>query len=251
MFSYSSVLRACDGSLNLRRLHCSIVKVRFDSDVFVQSAIIDVYAKLGDSENALAVFNEMLTGDLVVWNSIIGGFAQNTHVHVTKSGRDLILDNVLLDMYCKCGSLDTAKFAFDGMMERDLISWSTMVAGLAQWLQQRSSSLPNYITILGVLFACSHAGLVDDGWYYFRSMKKLPQREHCGCMVDLLGRAGKLEEAVNLTRELECEPDIVPMRTLLGACKVHRNLKSLLAIPSSEKLKDPLKDEIVMGSVIE
>ncbi|KAK6940702.1 Pentatricopeptide repeat [Dillenia turbinata] len=78
MFTYSSVLRACDDSWNLRQLHCSIVKVGFDSDVFVRSAMIDVYAKLGELENALAVFNEMVTGDLVVWNSIIGGFAQNS-----------------------------------------------------------------------------------------------------------------------------------------------------------------------------
>ncbi|KAJ0010782.1 hypothetical protein Pint_33834 [Pistacia integerrima] len=165
MYTYSSILRSC------------VIKVGLDSDVFVRSALIDVYAKR----------------DLVVWNSIIGGLAQNSdgdealnlfkrmkrvgfvadqatltsvlrahtrlallelgtqvHVHVLKYDQDLILNNALLDMYCKCGSLEDAKSVFDRMVERDVISWSTMIQGLE----------PNYITILGVLFSCSHAGLV-------------------------------------------------------------------------------------------
>ncbi|KAJ0010103.1 hypothetical protein Pint_34264 [Pistacia integerrima] len=79
MYTYSSILRACVCLFNLRQLHCGIVKVGLDSDVFVRSALIDVYAKWGELNNALCVFNEMVTGDLVVWNSIIGGFAQNSY----------------------------------------------------------------------------------------------------------------------------------------------------------------------------
>ncbi|KAF9623668.1 hypothetical protein IFM89_003700 [Coptis chinensis] len=196
------------------------------------------------------VFSEMVTGDLVVWNSIIGGFAQNgncdealdlfkrmkragfpanqatltsvlractglvllefgrqVHAHVIKFERDLIINNAILDMYCKCGSLEDAEFAFKRMSERDVISWSTMITGLAQngrsiealdmfESMKASGPTPNYITMVGVLFACSHAGLVDDGWCHFQSMKRLygidPGREHYGCIVDLLGRAGKL-----------------------------------------------------------
>ncbi|KAJ8539680.1 hypothetical protein K7X08_013932 [Anisodus acutangulus] len=78
MFTYSSVLRACDDVSNLRQLHCSILKVGLESDVFVRSALIDIYSKMGRLECAMCVFNEMVTGDLVVWNSIIGGFAQNS-----------------------------------------------------------------------------------------------------------------------------------------------------------------------------
>lgn len=124
-----------------------------------------------------------------------------------------------------------------------------MVAGLAQNGYSRqalelfesmkeSGSRPNYITVLGVLFACSHAGLVEKGWYYFRSMKKLfgvdPGREHYGCLIDLLGRAGRLDEAVKLIHEMECEPDSVTWRTLLGACRVHRNVD--LAIYAAKKI---------------
>ncbi|KAF8405596.1 hypothetical protein HHK36_010503 [Tetracentron sinense] len=282
MFTFSSVLRACDGLSNLRHLHCSIIKTGLDSDVFVRSALIDIYSKSGELQKGFRVFDEMVTGDLVVWNSIIGAFAQNSdgdealnlfktmkrsgflanqatltsvlractclvllelgrqvHVHVVKFERDLILNNALLDMYCKCGSLDDAKAAFSRMSERDVISWSTMIAGLAQngysrealelfELMKVTGPTPNYITILGVLFACSHAGFVEDAWYHFRSMKKLfgidPGREHYGCMIDLLGRAGKLEEAIKFIHEMECEPDAVTWRTLLGACRVHQNV---------------------------
>ncbi|XAR54528.1 hypothetical protein NMG60_11029692 [Bertholletia excelsa] len=281
MFTLSSVLRACDGLPTLGQLHCIIVKTGLDSDVFVRSALIDIYSKWGEMDNALGVFDEMETGDAIVWNSIIGGFAQNSdgdkaltlfkrmklagfwadqstltsvlractalallelgrqiHVHVLKFNQDVTLNNALLDMYCKCGSLEDAHFAFSRMVEKDVISWSTMIIGLAQngfsskalelFKSMKSSGIkPNYITMLGVLFACSHAGLVDDGQYYFQSMRKhlgiVPGREHYGCMVDLLGRAGKLDEAVKLINEMECKPDAVTWRTLLGACRIHHN----------------------------
>ncbi|OVA00673.1 Pentatricopeptide repeat [Macleaya cordata] len=283
MFTYSSVLKACDGLETLPQLHCGIIKTGLDSDVYVRSALIDIYSKWGELDNGFLVFNEMATRDLIVWNSIIGGFAQNdngddalnlfksmkragfpanqatltsvlractglvllelgrqVHAHVIKEEEDLILHNALLDMYCKCGSLEDADSVFERMIKKDVISWSTMIAGLAQngrtvdALQlfesmKASGTTPNYITIVGVLFACSHAGLVEDGWYYFRSMKRLfgidPGREHYGCIVDLLGRAGKLDEAVKFIHGMEIEPDAVTWRTLLGACKVHKNVE--------------------------
>ncbi|KAI7731459.1 hypothetical protein M8C21_026883 [Ambrosia artemisiifolia] len=273
---------ACSGLGILRQIHCIITKVGLDSDVFVRSALIDKYSKWGEVSNALTVFNEMETRDLIVWNSVIGAFAQNSdgdealelfkrmkrcgfladqatltsvlractglallelgrqvHVHVLKYHRDLILSNALLDMYCKCGSMEDARFEFTRMVNKDVISWSTMIIGLAQngfsheaidMFEEMTSSgtRPNYITIVGVLFACSHAGFVDKGQSYFQSMEKVygikPGREHYGCMVDLLGRAGKLNEAVELIHNMEPEPDVVTWRTLLGACRIHRNM---------------------------
>ncbi|XP_010502408.1 PREDICTED: pentatricopeptide repeat-containing protein At2g03880, mitochondrial-like [Camelina sativa] len=282
VYTYSSVLRACNGMFDVRMLHCGIIKEGLESDVYVRSALIDVFAKLGEPEDALSVFDEMVTGDAIIWNSIIGGFAQNSksdvalelfkrmkragfiaeqatltsvlraciglallelgmqaHVHIVKYDQDLILNNALVDMYCKCGSLEDARRVFSQMKERDVITWSTMISGLAQngYSQEAlklfesmksSGTKPNYVTIVGVLFACSHAGLLEDGWYYFRSMKKLygidPVREHYGCMIDLLGKAGKLDDAVKLLNEMECEPDAVTWRTLLGACRVEGNM---------------------------
>ncbi|CAM8941885.1 unnamed protein product [Rhodiola kirilowii] len=293
MFTFSSVLRACESLRTLRQLHCGMIKPGLESDVFVRSALINSYSKWGELRNALGVFNEMVTGDSIVWNSIIGGFAQNNegdeamnifkrmkragfvanqasltsvlractslsllelgrqvHVHILKYDRDLILENALLDMYCKCGSLEDAKGVFTRMVDKDVISWSTMVAGLAQngyskealrlfdAMKGSSGIRPNYITLLGVLFACSHAGLVDDGWYYFQSMNRLygiePGREHYGCMVDLLGRAGKLDAAAKLISEMKCEPDAVTWRMLLASCRVHKNVD--LAAHAAEQI---------------
>lgn len=294
MFTYSSVLRACERLSDIKQIHSSIMKVGLESDVFVRSALIDIYSKLGDLQDALNVFHEMLTGDSVVWNSIIGAFAQHSdgdealylyknmrragflpdqstltsalrattslsmlelgrqvHVHVLKFDQDLILNNALLDMYCKCGSLEDAKIVFNRMDGKDVISWSTMIAGLAQngfsiralKLFESMKTLgpkPNYITLVGVLFACSHAGLVNEGLYYFQSMKNLygidPGREHYGCILDLLGRAGRLDDAVKLIHEMNCEPDAVMWRTLLDACRVHRNV-DLAIFAAKEILK--------------
>ncbi|XP_057780697.1 pentatricopeptide repeat-containing protein At2g03880, mitochondrial-like [Salvia miltiorrhiza] len=279
MYTYSSVLRASEEISTLKQLHCCIIKVGLELDVFVRSALIDVYCKWGEPKAALYIFDAMGTSDIVVWNSIIGGFSQNSdgdealnlfirmkrsgfwadqstltsvlrgctslallelgrqvHVHIIKFDRDLVLNNALLDMYCKCGSLKDANAIFTRMVVKDVISWSTMVIGFAQngysrkaidlFEAMRATGMkPNHITILGVLFACSHAGLVEDGQYYFESMKMDfgvdPGREHYGCMIDLLGRAGKLEEATKLIHEMKCEPDAVTWRTLLGACRVH------------------------------
>ncbi|KAL9238329.1 hypothetical protein vseg_012764 [Gypsophila vaccaria] len=303
MFTYSSVLRACDGLTTLKEVHCGIFKYGLESDVFVRSALIDAYAKWGELGSALAVFQEFVTGDMVVWNSIIGAFAQNSdgdealrlfkgmkrggfraeqatltstlravsglsllelgrqvHVHVLKYDKDLILNNALLDMYCKCGSLDDARLAFSRMVDRDVVSWSTMIAGLAQngfskdalalfEKMKASGPTPNYITMVGVLFACSHAGLLDQGWSYFRSMKQVfgiePGREHYGCMIDLLGRAGKIDNAVELLHEMtsnKCEPDVVTWRTLLGACRIHKN--SDIAIYAAKQILKLEPDDV-------
>ncbi|KAM7257990.1 hypothetical protein ACFE04_013731 [Oxalis oulophora] len=292
MYTYSSVLRACEGLSSVWQIFTCAMKVGLESDAFVRSALIDVYSKLGELQCALRVFDEMVTQDSVVWNSIIGGFAQNSdgdealelykrmkracfsadqstltsvlractslsllevgrqvHVHVVKFDHDLILNNALVDMYCKCGGLEDANIVFTRMGEKDVISWSTMIAGFAQngytrealnlfEAMQAANIKPNYITVVGVLFACGHAGLVDEGWYHFQSMKKLygidPGREHYGCIIDLLGRAGKLDEAVQLIHEMVVEPDAVTWRSLLSACRVHKNMD--LAIYAAEQV---------------
>ncbi|KAJ0010988.1 hypothetical protein Pint_33777 [Pistacia integerrima] len=175
-------------------------------------------------------------------------------VHVLKYDQDLILNYALLDMYSKCGSLEDAKSIFYKMVEKDVISWSTMIARLAQnrysrkalklfELMKASGLEPNYITILSVLFACSHAGLVEDGLYYFQSMKKLygiePENEHYGCIIDLLGKAGTVDQVVKLIHDMEYEPDAVTWRALPGAYKVHRNTDLAIYAPKQILNLDP------------
>ncbi|CDY48066.1 BnaA06g33620D [Brassica napus] len=220
-------------------------------DAIVWNSIIGGFAQNSKSDEALKLFKRMkrggFTAEQATLTSVLRActgltlleLGMQAHVHIVKYDQDLILNNALVDMYCKCGSLDDARRVFNGMKERDVITWSTMISGLAQngYSQEAlklfesmkaSGTKPNYITIVGVLFACSHAGLLEDGWYYFRSMKKLygidPVREHYGCMIDLLGKAGKLDDAVKLLNEMECEPDAVTWRTLLGACRVQGNM---------------------------
>ncbi|KAL8228333.1 hypothetical protein R6Q57_015917 [Mikania cordata] len=220
-------------------------------DLIVWNSVIGACAQNSDGDEALNLFKRMkqrgFLADQATLTSVLRActglalleLGRQVHVHVLKYSRDLILSNALLDMYCKCGSMEDATFEFTRMVNKDVISWSTMIIGLAQnglsheaiemfQVMTSSGTKPNYITMVGVLFACSHAGYVDKGRSYFQSMEKdfgiKPGREHYGCMVDLLGRAGKLDEAVELIHNMVPESDAVTWRTLLGACRIHRNM---------------------------
>ncbi|KAK6123650.1 hypothetical protein DH2020_042604 [Rehmannia glutinosa] len=153
---------------------------------------------------------------------------------------DVAVNNGLIDMYVKSGNLDSAVKLFDSMRRKDLFSWTTMISGLA--LNGRgkyallvfdsmveSGLIPNEVTFLSVLLACSHAGLVIDGERLFEkfvhSYHIKPQIEHFGCMVDLYVRAGRLEKAIRLIEEMPMKPDAVIWRSLLGACLENGNLE--------------------------
>jgi pentatricopeptide repeat protein len=152
----------------------------------------------------------------------------------------MTVENALVTMYSKCGTIDDALKLFDAMICRDIISWNAMITGYAQhgrcleslnlFEQMQSRCIkPNEISFVGVLSACSHAGLVDEGWHYYSSMRLdhgiVPGVEHYACMVDLLGRAGQLDKAENLMNDMPFGPNAFVCRTLLGACRVHGNLE--------------------------
>lgn len=114
----------------------------------------------------------------------------------------------IIDMYCKCGTVNTARRAFNRMNEKNVKSWSALIAGYGMHGQAREALKllsemihdgvkPNGITFISILSACCHAGLVDEGWHWFCAMQHRfnikPTVEHYGCMVDLLGRAGYLK----------------------------------------------------------
>eukprot|EP01018_Ginkgo_biloba_P024476 Gb_03693 [translate_table: standard] len=164
------------------------------------------------------------------------------HAIVIKTGFewDVFVENALVDMYSKCGSIETARTVFDKIFKRDVISWTAMIVGYAQHglakkaiqlfeQMQQEGMKPNHITFVGVLFACSHAGLIDKGRYYFESMSRdhgiTPRLEHYVCMVDLLGRVGHLDEAEKFIKEMPLEPGVLVWQTLLGACKIHGNIE--------------------------
>lgn len=144
--------------------------------------------------------------------------------------------NALINMYCKCGDVDAARAVFDEMRQRSLVSWNSMIAGLAmhgrgeagvelfEEMRAASGEEPNEVTFIGALGCCNHAGMVDKGRELFRlmveEMKMKPRPEHYGCMVDLLGRSGYLKEAHELVRSMQ-ETGPAIWGALLGACRIH------------------------------
>eukprot|EP00249_Psilotum_nudum_P009557 c22011_g3_i1 orf=477-1067(+) len=126
------------------------------------------------------------------------------------------------------------------MPERDVVSWSNMIAAYAQQgygkealqlfeVMQFKNVIPDDITFLSILSACSHAGLVEEGHHYFISMSKdfcmTPTAEHYACMIDLLGRAGRLHEAENFINRMPFEPGLSAWMSFLGACRIHDDVE--------------------------
>ncbi|KAF8379134.1 hypothetical protein HHK36_028563 [Tetracentron sinense] len=151
----------------------------------------------------------------------------------TRSKIDTILENSLISMYAKCGEIYDAHIIFCDMTFRDTISWNSMIVGFSYHglanealkvfeAMLNSGNLPNSVTFLGVLLACSHAGLIERGWELFYSISKehalQPELEHYICMIDLLGRAGKVEEAEEFVSTLPFEPGLAVWGVLLGIC---------------------------------
>uniref|UniRef100_A0ACD5Y261 Uncharacterized protein n=1 Tax=Avena sativa TaxID=4498 RepID=A0ACD5Y261_AVESA len=148
----------------------------------------------------------------------------------------LQLGTAAVNMYAKCGLVSYAWRLFERMPSRNVWTWSAMITGFAQnglasealKLFQRmkcASIAPNYVTFLGLLCACSHAGLVDEGRRFFREMQHVygiePMLRHYSAMVDVLGRNGRLQEAYDFVMDMPLEADPVVWRTLLGACQLH------------------------------
>ena len=285
-YTFPSVLNCCIvGSTDAKSVHCLIIKTGFENYKLVSNALVDMYAKTGDLNCAYAVFERMLEKDVISWTSLVTGYAQNgsheeslkifcdmriagvspdqfifasilsscaeltvlefgkqVHSDFIKSGlkSSPSVDNSLVTMYAKCGCLDDADTIFVSMQVRDVISWTALIVGYAKNGKGRdslrfydamvsSSTKPDFITFIGLLFACSHAGLVDDGHKYFQQMNKVygikPGPEHYACMIDLFGRSGKLNEAKELLNQMDVKPDATVWKALLAACRVHGNLE--------------------------
>ncbi|XP_057825159.2 pentatricopeptide repeat-containing protein At4g13650-like [Cryptomeria japonica] len=264
-------------------IHQSINNRDILSDVVV-TVLVDMYAKCGSIDKAYELYDRMPEKDVIAWNAMIAGYAQNgfaenaletfkqmqlagvkpnsttfasilsacaklgglkqgmnIHQSITKRGflSDIIIRNALLDMYAKCGSIDKAHELFDGMPQRDVISWNAIIAGYAQngfckdalkifELMKHYVTYPNAVSFVCVLCACSHAGLVDEGCTYFNQMSNryriTSTIDHYVCMVDLLARAGYLEETLNYIIKMQIKPLVVVWMSFLGACRSHMNI---------------------------
>ncbi|XP_061360559.1 pentatricopeptide repeat-containing protein At2g13600 [Gastrolobium bilobum] len=231
-----------------------------ERNVVSWNALIAGYTQNGENEEAVRLFlllkRESVWPTHYTFGNLLNACAnladlklgRQAHTHILKHGfwfqsgeeSDIFVGNSLIDMYMKCGLVEDGCLVFDHMVERDNVSWNAMIVGYAQngygtealetfRKMLDSKEKPDHVTMIGVLTGCSHAGLVEEGRHYFKSMRTehglSPVKDHYTCMVDLLGRAGCLDEANNLIQEMPMQPDAVVWGSLLAACKVHGNIK--------------------------
>lgn len=254
------------------------------------NSVLDMYCWCQCLCEASQCFNEMLQKDLITWNTLIAGYkrsnsskclslftsmesqgftpncftftsvvaacadlslitcGQQIHANILQRGldRNMALANSLIDMYAKCGSISDSRKSFELLSSKDLVSWTSMmiaygVHGYGKEAVElynemiRSGIRPDRVVFMAVLSACSHAGLVNEGLSYFNSMLSeysiTPDQDIYGCVVDLLGRAGKVEAAYELIKNMPVDPNDSVWGALVGSCKAHKlpNLGKLTA----------------------
>ncbi|OIT27553.1 pentatricopeptide repeat-containing protein [Nicotiana attenuata] len=224
-------------------------------DLVTWTVMIGACTECGDPSEALVLFDQMREEGVVVPDKValvnvvnacakIGAMHKAKVVHEyivrNKFSLDVILGTAMVDMYAKCGSVDVAREVFDGLREKNVITWSAMIGAYGYHGQGhkaidmfpvmlRSGIFPNKITFVSLLYACSHSGLVEEGKRLFNSMQKefgvKPDVKHFTCMVDLLGRAGKIDESLELIDNMAVEKDEGLWGALLGACRIHGHVE--------------------------
>ncbi|CAN4081825.1 unnamed protein product [Withania somnifera] len=272
-YTFAAVVAACGNLAKLDwgvQLHANVLRVGLLDSLSVSNSIVTMYSKCGQLNSASLIFHEMSRRDIVSWSTIIAGYAQGgcgeeafelltwmrkegpkptefalasvlsacgsmaildqgkqLHTHVLIIGLDhtpLVL-SALINMYSKCGSIAEASKIFNSAQNNDIVSWTAMIHGKIPFAGLR----PDSVTFIGVLIACSHAGLVDLAFHYFRLMKddyKISlSKEHYGCMIDLLCRAGRIIDAENMIKNMPFEKDDVLWSTLLRGCRLHGDVE--------------------------
>ncbi|CAN6560149.1 unnamed protein product [Malus baccata var. baccata] len=217
---------------------------------FLFNTLIRAHSSQGLFSQSLSIFLRMLAANKpwdrhtlpAVLKSCAGlsalrlGKQMHGAVLVNGLGFDLANSNALISMYAKCGDLVGARKVFDGMLMRNEISWSAIMAGYGMHgvfgevfelfdRMVEAGERPDGMTFTTILTACSHGGLTEKGREYFEMMEwrfgVMPGLEHYTCMVDLLGRVGRVEEAEELVLGMAVEPDEALWGALLGACRIH------------------------------
>ncbi|KAL5778302.1 hypothetical protein ACOSP7_011228 [Xanthoceras sorbifolium] len=298
-FTLVGVLNACSDIAALeggKQVHNYLLKSGYDSQIYILTALVDMYAKCGSTVDARKGFDHLQKADIVLWTSMIGGYVQNgeneealclygkmqgqgifpneltmtgvikacsnlaaleqgkqVHARTIKYGlsQEVSIGSSLSTMYAKCGSLKDGNFVFRRMPLRDIMSWNAMISGLAQNGYGKEAlelfeemlaegTKPDYVTFVNILSACSHMGLVERGQAYFKMMSNdfsiVPRVEHYACMVDILSRAGKLNEAKEFIESANDDHGMCLWRILLSACRNYHNYE--LGAHAGEKLME-------------
>uniref|UniRef100_A0A804P7B2 DYW domain-containing protein n=1 Tax=Zea mays TaxID=4577 RepID=A0A804P7B2_MAIZE len=244
-YTFVSLLKACAARVTFGRA---------DGDCVVSyNAMIAAAVRSSRPGEALVLFREMQAKGLnptpVTVISVLSACAllgalqlgRWLHDYVRKLGLGSLVkvSTALVDMYAKCGSLEDAIAVFQGMESRDRQAWSVMIVAYANHgygreaislfeEMKKQGMKPDDITFLGLLYACSHSGLVSEGLRYFDDMKDhgiVPGIKHYGCVTDLLARSGQLERAYKFIDELPINPTPILWRTLLSACGGHGDVE--------------------------
>lgn len=220
------------------------------------TSLISCYNNSGMNDKALFAFERMqyagVAPNRVTMVSALSACAAHggvletgvwIHSFIKRSGwvLDVVLGTSLVDMYGKCGRIEDGLQVFLSMEERNVYTWNSLIGGLAlaksgkealYWFSRMEEEgvRPDAVTLIGVLSACSHSGLVEEGRKIFESVASwsfgfYPGIKHYGCLVDLLGRAGCLDEAVRCIQTMPFEPGTVIWGSLLGGCRTHGQLR--------------------------
>ncbi|CAI0460057.1 unnamed protein product [Linum tenue] len=283
--TYLSALMACSGLKAFKegvQIHAHVWKLGIQSELCIESALMDMYSKCGSVEDSWRIFDSAKQLDEVSMTVILAGFAQNGFeqealqffTRMVRSGVEIdanmvsaalgafdanaslslgqqihsmiikrkfdsnaFVCNGLINMYSKCGDLYESIKIFNHMPLKNSVSWNSMIAASTrhgdfsralqfyQEMKLEEGVDPTDVTFLSLLHACSHGGFLDEGMNLLESMNQshsiIPRTEHYACVVDMLGRAGLLNEAKVFIDGLPLEPDVLIWQALLGACGIH------------------------------
>lgn len=253
------------GRLDLAHLVFSRLSER---DTVCWNTMLTIYSQNAKPEKAIDLFSQMaireVAFDCVTISAILSAcanlpslsYGKEIHSFMIRSSfnTDLFAESALIDMYGKCGRLDLARCVFDKMENKNEVSWNSMIAAygnhgcvhesvslLGQMREQGFQ--PDHVTFLAILSACGHAGQIEEAKQYFYRMPREynidTRMEHYACMIDLLGRAGHLQEAFQLIGTMPYTPDAGIWGTLLGACRMHGNVELAELASSHLMLLEP------------
>ncbi|XP_075490379.1 pentatricopeptide repeat-containing protein At1g31920-like [Primulina tabacum] len=283
-FTYPFVIKACGRCLMIAAggsVHSMVLKAGLGSDQHVNNTLLTMYGRCGVIGYSRKVFDEMIEKDVVSWSSMIAAYVDCNrtwdslmvfkdimmlngkpnsvtlvslitactkllNIRVGKSFHSYIIRNAteldvslvtaLLNMYSKYGLVEEAFHIFNYVGNKYVQSWTVMISCLAEYghgkealslftRMEKTGLLPDCMSFSAILSACSHNGLVHEASDLFEKMVNVygisPTLEHYGCMVDLLGRAGKIEEAYRMIMSMPMEPNSVILRSYLSSCKHH------------------------------
>ncbi|XP_023741988.1 pentatricopeptide repeat-containing protein At3g12770 [Lactuca sativa] len=266
-----------------KSFHSCVIKMGLEFEPDLRIALTTLYAKCGHVMIAKSLFDEMEISNVIMWNTMISGFAKNgysneaitlfekmlskkltpdsvtvcstilacAHLGSLEEARkmgeyidksnykfDVFVNTALIDMYAKCGSIHLARKVFDETKTKDIVVWSAMIVGYGLHgkaqeainlfhLMKQANVTPNDVTFIGLLTSCNHAGLVEEGWGIFNSMKDygiVPRHQHYACVVDLLGRAGCLDKAYEFITNMPIKPGVSIWGALLSASRIYRHV---------------------------